>query len=232
MATLQVLSAGAVKEGVARLAGEFQRQTGSEVKIEFATAPKVRERVLAGEAVDVVIATPAAMDELEKRGKIVSGSRATIGRSRVAVVVRKGIAPPDMASAAAFKQALLGADALVSNQASSGIYVEKLLEKLGIVTEMQPKIVRVANGAAVMRRIAEGTARREIGVGQLSEILNQISKGTAVTLVGTLPDEIQNYTMYIAAMAAGGAARESARSLIRQLTGPAAKSVFAATGID
>lgn len=232
MAALQVLSAGAVKEGVARLAGEFQRQTDSEVKIEFATAPKVRERVLAGEAVDVVIATPAAMDEFQEQGKIVAGSRATIGRSRVAVVVRKGVAPPDLSSAAAFKQALLGADALVSNQASSGIYVEKLLEKLGIVTEMQPKIVRVANGAAVMRRIAEGTARREIGMGQLSEILNQVNKGTAVTLVGPLPDEIQNYTTYIAAMAAGSAARESALSLVRQLTGPAAKSVFAATGID
>lgn len=232
MRRIQVLSAGAVKEGVARLAGEFQRQTDSEVKIEFATVPKVRERVLGGEAVDVVIATPAAMDEFQEQGKIVAGSRATIGRSRVAVVVRKGVAPPDLSSAAAFKQALLGADALVSNQASSGIYVEKLLEKLGIVTEMQPKIVRVANGAAVMRRIAEGTARREIGMGQLSEILNQVNKGTAVTLVGPLPDEIQNYTTYIAAMAAGSAARESALSLVRQLTGPAAKSVFAATGID
>lgn len=232
MATLQVLSAGAVKEGVARLAGEFQRQTGSEVKIEFATAPKVRERVLAGEAVDVVIATPAAMDEFEKQGKIVAESRATIGRSRVAVVVRKGVAPPDIASAAAFKQALLGADALVSNQASSGIYVEKLLEKLGIAAQIQPKMVRLANGAAVMRRIAEGTARCELGVGQLSEILNQINKGTAVTLAGTLPDEIQSYTTYIAAMAAGSAARESARALIRQLTGPAARSAFAATGID
>ena len=68
---LKVLSAGAVKRGVAQIAKEFERESGNKVTIEFATAPEIRQRVAVGETADVIVAPPAVMDDIAKQGKII-----------------------------------------------------------------------------------------------------------------------------------------------------------------
>ena len=73
---IRVLSAGAVKRGVAQIAKEFERVSGNKVTIEFATAPEIRQRVATGETADVIVAPPAVLDEIAKQGKIVAESRA------------------------------------------------------------------------------------------------------------------------------------------------------------
>jgi molybdate transport system substrate-binding protein len=228
---LKVLSAGAVKSGVALRAADFEKTQGCRVEIEFAIGPKVRERVLAGEAVDVVVAPPAAMDEFVKQGRINAGTRALVGRSRVGVFVRKGQALPDISSADAFKQTVLKADALVYNKASSGIYIGKLLERLGIAEAIRDKIILVESGSAVMQTVA-ADARGTLGVGQMSEIRVQIDKGTAITFVGPLPDSIQNITSYDAAVAATSRSPDAASAFVSFLTSGEGRQVFAATGID
>ena len=49
MITLKVLSAGAVKRGVARVAAAFEQDTGVKVTIEFTPVPEVRKRIGGGE---------------------------------------------------------------------------------------------------------------------------------------------------------------------------------------
>src|SRR3990172_5942420 len=83
---LKVLSAGAVKRGVAQIAKEFERESGNKVAIEFATAPEIRQRVAAGETADVIVAPPAVMDDIAKQEKIITESRGFVGRSRMGVV--------------------------------------------------------------------------------------------------------------------------------------------------
>src|SRR5512134_3204996 len=103
---LKVLSAGAVKTGVAQVVKAFERETGARVAIEFNTAPELRKRVAAGETADVIVAPPAAMDEFQKLGRIAADSRGFVGRSRMGVVVHADAASPDLSNAAAFKRAL------------------------------------------------------------------------------------------------------------------------------
>ena len=128
--TLKILSAGAVKSGVAQVAKEFERASGTRVTVEFNTAPELRKRIAAGEAADVVVAPPAAMDEFQKLGKIDAGTRGFVGRSRMGVVVHAGAPAPDVSDTAAFRRTLASASAVVYNKASSGIYSAKLMEKL------------------------------------------------------------------------------------------------------
>ena len=90
MATLKILGAGPVKRGVTRLAADFEKRSGHKVSVEFAGAPGVRDRVLAGEAVDVAVVPQSAMEEFEKQGKVIAGTSALMGRSRMGIVVRKG----------------------------------------------------------------------------------------------------------------------------------------------
>jgi molybdate transport system substrate-binding protein len=228
--TLKVLSAGAVKSGVAQIAQEFERATGARVTIEFNTAPELRSRIAAGEAADVVVAPPAAMDEFQKLGKIDAGTRGFVGRSRMGVVVHANAAAPDVATTAAFRNTLARASAVIYNKASSGSYSARLMEKLGLDRELGAKIVVVDTGSAVMRTVAE-RGPGAIGLAQISEVMVMIGKGCAVKLAAPLPDEIQNVTSYDAAATSASQAPDAARALARNFTSEAAKKVFAATGI-
>jgi molybdate transport system substrate-binding protein len=229
-ATLKVLSAGAVKRGVAKIAADFERQSGNKVAVEFATAPEIRRRVAAGEAADVVVAPPAAMDEFQKLGRIIAESRGFVGRSRMGVVVHAQAPAPALGDAAAFKRALAGATAVVHNKASSGIYAAKLLERLGLKETLGSKIVVVDTGSAIMEYVAAHPPAA-IGLAQISEIMVMIDKGCAVKLAAPLPDEIQNVTSYDAAATRTSQAAEAARKLAASLTSEAARKIFATTGI-
>jgi len=228
---LKVLSAGAVKSGVAQVAKEFERATGTRVTIEFNTAPELRQRIAAGDAADVVVAPPAAMEEFQKLGKIVAESRGFVGRSRMGVVVHANAPAPDVSTTAAFRKTLAAASAVVYNKASSGIYSAKLMEKLGLDKELGAKIVIVDTGSAIMKTVAE-RGPGAVGLAQISEVMVMIDKGCAVRLAAPLPDDIQNVTSYDAAAIAGSKLPEASRALAQQLTSDAAKKVFATTGIS
>jgi molybdate transport system substrate-binding protein len=228
---LRVLSAGAVKRGVAQIAKEFERESGNKVTIEFATAPEIRQRVAAGETADVVVAPPGVLDEIAKQGKIIADSRGFVGRSRMGVVVHAKAAAPGLGDTAGFKRALLGATAVVHNKASSGIYAAKLLEKLGLKDALGPRVVVVKTGAAIMETVA-AKGPGAIGLAQISEVMVLIDTGCAVKLAAPLPDEIQNVTSYDAAATRSSKAPDAARALARSLASDTAKKVFAATGIS
>lgn len=229
MTTLKVLSAGAVKRGVSQVAQEFERATGTRVAIEFATVPEVRKMMAAGAAADVIVATPAVMDELAQEGKIAADSRGFVGRSRMGVVVHANAPTPDLSGTEAFKKVMLGTSAVVHNRASSGLYAAKVLEKLGLAKVLGRRVVVVDTGAAIMEYVAEHPSAA-VGLAQISEIMVLVDKGCAVKLAAPLPDAIQNVTSYDAAATTG--APDAARALARNLTSEAAKKVFAATGIS
>jgi molybdate transport system substrate-binding protein len=229
--TLRVLSAGAVKGGVAKLAAEFGKTTGMTVTVDFAPAPDLRERIARGEAADVVILPQGMMDGLAKEGMILGDSRALLGRSRMGVVVHANAKTPDLASTAAFRKVLLGATQVIYNRASSGLYAAKLLEGLGLAKELGSKVAVVESGAAIMETVA-AQPPGAVGLAQISEIMVLVNKGCAVKLAAPLPDEIQNFTSYDAAATTGSRSQEAARALARSLTSGAAKQVFAATGIS
>ena len=228
---LKILSGGAVKRGVAQVAKEFERVTGTPVGIEFDTAPQIRKRIAAGETADVFVVPPAVMDEFQKQGSIVPGSRGLVGRSRVGVVVHAAATAPALGDTAAFKHALLGATAVIYNTASSGLYCAKLLERLGLAGELGSRIVVVDSGAAIMEAVASRPPGA-IGLAQISEVMVMIDKGCAVRLAAPLPDEIQNMTSYDAAAASSSRTSAAARCLAESLTSAEAKKIFAATGID
>lgn len=229
MTTLKVLSAGAVKRGVARVAAAFERDTGNKVEIEFTPVPEVRKRIAAGETADVLVATPAVMDELAAQKKIDSASRGFIGRSRMGVVIHADAPVPSIADTESFKRLLLAASHVVRNEASSGIYSEKLLNQLGLTVPLGSKIVVVKTGSGIMQYVADHPAQA-VGLAQISELMVMMDKGCRVKLAAPLPDAIQNMTSYDAAAMAGAPA--AAAELARRLASADAKKVFAETGIS
>lgn len=229
MTTLKVLSAGAVKRGVSRVVAAFEKDTGTKVNIEFTPVPEVRKRIAAGEAADVVIASPAAMDEIAAQNRIDTASRGFIGRSRMGVVIHADAAMPVITDTESFKKLLLAASHVVRNEASSGIYSEKLLRRLGLTDVLGSKIVIVKTGSGIMEYVADHPAQA-VGLAQISELMVMMDKGCKVKLAAPLPDEIQNMTSYDAAATTGAPA--AAAELARRLASADAKKIFAETGIS
>lgn len=228
MTILKVLSAGAVKRGVARVVAAFEKDAGHKVEIEFTPVPEVRRRMAAGEATDLVVASPAVLDELAALGRIDAASRGFLGRSRVGVVIHADAPQPSLPDAAAVKALLLGASHVVRNEGSSGVYAEKLFEKMGLAAA-GANIVVVKTGSDIMRCVADHPPRA-VGLAQISELMVMIDKGCAVRLAAPLPDEIQNMTHYDAAAITGAPA--AAAELARRLASAEAKKIFAETGIS
>jgi len=226
-AEITVLSAGAVQPGLVKVIDAFRSETGNEVKVTFATAPTIRKRLSSGEIADVLIAPPELLDELEKAASSKTAGN-VVGRIGVGVAVRDGAPIPKLATVDEFKQSLLSAESIVYNQASTGIYLESLFERLGISARLKAKTTRYADFAAVRDHVIKGTVN-EIGLGATTVIIESASKG--LKFVGPLPAEIQNYTTYAATITADSPARDAAVALLQYLSSPKAKKIFASVGI-
>jgi molybdate transport system substrate-binding protein len=228
-AEIKVLHAGASAQLLEAVVPDFERQSHHKVELKRDTVGALTKRIEGGEAFDIVILTPAAIDDLIKKGKVAAGSRANLVKVGVGVVVKEGTPRPDIGTVEAFKQAVLEAKSVAyidpAAGGSSGIYVARLLERLGLADAVKPKAVLIPGGA-VAEHIANGEA--ELGIHQISEIVPV--KG--ITLVGPLPEDIQNYTTYAAAIGANARDSEAARALIRTLTGPAAAEVAKSKGMQ
>jgi molybdate transport system substrate-binding protein len=228
-ADIKVLTAGAFKQIVVALAPEFEKQTGHKLVIENETVGALVKKIEGGEAFDVTFLSPAAVDDLIKKGKIADGSRVNIARVGVGVMVKEGAPKPDIGSVDAFKQAVLAAKSVAyidpASGGSSGIYVAGLLDKLGIAEQIKPK-AKLQKGGHVSDLVKTGEA--EIGIHQNSEIVGQ----AGVTLVGPLPKDIQNYTTYAVGLGSGTKQAEAAKAFIKVLTGPSAAAVLKAAGME
>jgi molybdate transport system substrate-binding protein len=228
-AEIKILTAGAFKQVLLAMVPEYEKQTGHKVTIENDTVGALVKRIEGGAAFDVVVVSPAAIDDLAKNGKVAADSRTNLAKVGVGVVVKEGAPRPDISSVDGFKRALIAAKSVAyidpASGGSSGIFVDRLLDKLGVAGDVKPK-AKLIPGGAVAEHIVKGEA--EIGIHQISEILPV--KGA--TLVGPLPTEIQNYTVYAAGIGADSKAADAGRSLIKLLTGPDAAAVLNAKGMQ
>ena len=228
-AEIKALSAGAIEPGLLRAIEAFKRASGDTVKVEFNTAPQLASRLAKGEVADVLIAPPAALDQHVRDGKVMAEGRVTVGRVGAGVVMRAGSPSPDISTTAAFKQTVLDAESIVYNTASTGLYLEKLFERLGIAEQIKAKTMRYPNGERVMEHVIHGKGN-EIGFGAITEIKLFEPKG--LKLVGPLPAEVQNYTTYAAALMTGAPSPQAAKAFVTFLGSAEAKQAFAAGGVE
>jgi molybdate transport system substrate-binding protein len=223
---LTVMTAGAFKSVAVDLIPKFEASTGDKVILRNDTVGALIRRINAGEAFDLVLLSPSGLSELAD--KVVAGSTTRLAKVQIGVGVKTGSPAPDIASVAAFKTAMLGARAVACidpvSGGSSGIYLARLFGTLGIADAMAPKLVLMKGGLAA-EAVVDG--RADLVVQQISEIIAV----RGVTLVGPLPADIQNETIYAGAIAADTATPDHARALLDILAGPAAGPVLLARGM-
>lgn len=228
-AEIKILVAGAMKAVVVELAPAFENTTGHKLVIANDTAGGLTTRIKGGEAFDVAIITPAAIDSLIEGKRIAPGSRVNLAKVGIGVAVRAGAPRPDIATVDAFKATLLAAKsvAYIDPKAggSSGIYFDQLIDKLGIAAPVRAK-ARLMPGGYVAELVAKGDV--EMAVHQISEIVPV----AGVDLVGPLPPEIQNITVYAGGLSPTPTDAAAAKALLAHLASDAAKPVLAKKGME
>ncbi|MBI2150475.1 MAG: substrate-binding domain-containing protein [Acidobacteria bacterium] len=227
-AELKVLGIGALNPGFARISEQYKAEKGHSVTAQMDTATGMSKRLESGQTADVLIAPDTVIDEAARRDQVVISTKTLVARVGIGIAMRRGTAVPNVATVDALKQALLNADSIVYNQGSSGIYIDKLIEQMGIADRIKAKTTRYANAGQVLQHVMNGKAN-DIGFSPLPEIIT--GDPTRLQLAGPLPAPVQNNTSYAAVVMTGGNAG-LAQDFIRYLTTPAAKQIFSAAGVD
>jgi molybdate transport system substrate-binding protein len=229
-ADLKVTSAGAVRGLIAGMIDDYKKQTGKTFDFTTGTTGQLRAIIQAGFPADLVITSGPLMTELEKTGNLTPGSRADLGRIGIGVAVKQGAPEPDVSTTEAFKQTLIAAKSVAFTDpnagGTSGIYLVKVLDRLGIGELVKKKAVLTAGGKEAAEAVANGEA--EIGITFISEILNI----KASKLVAPLPADIQDYTLYTAAIPKASTDPDGARAFETHLTSPAMAVRWKAAGFE
>ena len=222
-AEITLLCSNALKSVIEELGPGFEKTSGHKLKAEYGSTGPLKAMIEKGQAFDVAILGVEATDELLKSGKLAANSRADIARSGMGVAIRKGAPKPGLGTTQAFKQALLNAQTIsYSDGGLSGIYLKGLLERLGIAEQLKSK-TRFGRGGEMV-----SAGKAEIGLTQTSEILSE----PGAELAGPLPADIQQYTIFPAAIGTAASHAEAAQALLKFLKSPEAGKVLKAKGLE
>jgi molybdate transport system substrate-binding protein len=225
-AEIKVIASTGVASVVSELAGQFEAETGHKVQTDFAVIAVSKRKIDAGATFDVAILSPAAIDELIGQGKIAADTRSAFGRTGLGLVVRNGAPKPDISTGESFKKTMLAAKSVShSKEGLSGVHFLAALDRLGIASEMKPKL-RPYEGDGLARALASGET--EIGVTGIGPALAT----PGAQFVGPLPPELQSYVVFTAGMSTTAKDPQATRSFLAFMTAPAAAPVFKAKGME
>ena len=229
-ADIRLLSPIALRGVMPDVARAFEQSANHKLTVDYATVGVILDRLRKGEKADVAILTAPQMDDLEKQGRIVSGSRVDVAQVGVGVFVRSGAPKPDISSADAVKSTLQKAKSIsYGDPASGGVsgtHMASIIERLGLAAELKPRIRLMPNSQAVLESVAKGEI--EIGIGLTSDT----ALISGVELAGGLPTELQRFTVYVTGLVSGTAQPDPAKAFVSFLRSPATQSVLKSKGFE
>ena len=168
---MQIIATGVYEHSLKDLAGPFTAQTGRGVSFIITNAGGVITKLDANAAADVIMTSSAGIDSLVAKGRILAASKVDVGGMRLGVAVGSGAAMPDITTPNALRAVLGAASAVASidpnGGGTSGPFIDKLFDRLGVADVVRGKGVLCATGADVVRAVASG--RASIGITQAAE---------------------------------------------------------------
>jgi molybdate transport system substrate-binding protein len=221
---LRMISSMATRELLAALAARYTDQAGQAVNAEAGGGVDVARRVEQGEAFDVVVLASNAIDKLIAGGKVLPG-RVDVVESGVAIAVRAGARRPSVATEEDVRRAVQSAASLSYSTGPSGVYLEQLFQRWGILDEVLPRIVVPPPGVPVGSLVAQG--RVELGFQQLSELMSL----PGIDVLGPLPPAIQTLTIFSGGVCAGSTDPAASRALLDFLASPATEHLKRSHGM-
>lgn len=225
-AVVRGLSSMAMRHALVDLLAPDHAGTGRRASVEATGGVDALRRVRDGEAFDFVVLADDAIARLVDAGRLDPSSRVPLARSAIAVAVPAGAPHVPIATEAAVRDAMLAARAVGYSTGPSGTHLARLLARWGIADMLAPRLVQAPPGVPVARLVA----RREVdlGVQQLGELMHAAD----IEILGTLPDEIQEVTVFSGAVCTLARQPEAAAELLAFLASPAGDAIKRRHGLE
>jgi molybdate transport system substrate-binding protein len=230
-AEIKVLSPGATASSFNQIIPQFEQSSGHKVTIDYGPVGSLVDRLKKDEAVDVILVSEPAADELRGLGKLVPNSQTLIATVGVGVFVRKGDPKPDISTVDAFMRALANAKYVAYADPNLGggsvaTYVAGLLNQLDITGSIKSKTKLTPPAQPLRDFVASGAV--DFGLNPITETLAD----PRLELVGPLPAPIQDYTRYVANLVARSTQQDAAKAFVAFLTTPPATAVMKSKGFE
>jgi ABC-type molybdate transport system substrate-binding protein len=120
MATIKVMSAGAVESMLKAIGAEFEQASGHKIDFVFNTAGGLRERFLSGDISDLLVLPDAAIQAFMTEGHIKAGTRTPLASAVSGVVVGPRAPQPGKNNVEAVKPPRHAAKARYKNHPKAG----------------------------------------------------------------------------------------------------------------
>jgi molybdate transport system substrate-binding protein len=220
-AEIKVFAAVSLTDALHAIAAKYEPASGDKLLFDLAGSNVLALQIQHGAPADIFFsADEAQMDRLAKAGQIVSDSRKDIVYNQLVAVVRidstlslkslADLAEPDI------KHLALGDPRSVP----AGVYARKYLERAGLWTQIEPRVVPTENVRAALAAVESGN----VDAGMVYQTDAQISKKVRIAFV--VPPSAAITIAYPAAIVQGAPQSEGARHFLSYLQGPEAGAIF------
>lgn len=221
-----VFAAASLKTALDPIAQSFQQTTGDRVTISYAGSNALAQQIMQGAPADVFISASSEwMDEVEKGGDVVDGTRTDLLGNRLVLVAHDAATQLTPAPGFDLAGALGGgrlAMALV-DAVPAGQYGKEALVSLGVWDRVAPQVAQADNVRAALALVATGEA--PLGIVYATDAAAE----PKVHVAGTFPAESHAPIIYPAALLKTGT-DPADRAFFEALKAPEADAVFSAQG--
>jgi len=230
-AEINALITTAMKDAIDGLAQQFEKETGHKVNITYGPSGGLKRRYDEGRPADMIMVASTEIDDMIKQGTVAPG-RTDVAQTGIGICVKKGAPHPDVSTPEALKAALLAAKSVGHTApAGGGItakHVQNVFVRLGIADQVTPKVKLAAGGPNGRVSVLVSSGEADIGLQQISELMTN----PGVDVIGLLPRELQQITIYSAGVIANAKQPDAAKAFIKYLAAPPAKAIYKTKGLD
>ena len=225
---LSVICSNNMRDLLLDVRSEYERTTGHNIKVSYASGVGVAARIQSGQSADVVLVQRDIIERLSKESRVVPSTIKDVAISVMGVFGRKGREAVSLRTPDETRKFLLGVSSLVYPNPSKGIsgsVVEAMLIRLNIGDELKSRIRLTDDTRDMVRIVAAGEA--EFGISQVTR-----ATGDDVTLVAILPASAGGQTVLSAAVVDGTRKPAASHSLVDFLASSETTAAVKANGLQ
>lgn len=220
--TINVSAASSLTDAITEIGGLYTKtQANFTISSNFASSGTLQTQIENGAPADIFISAAAAqMDNLQKKGLLLDGTRQDLLNNQVVLIVpldsTLGITSFKDLAAAKVKRIAIGDPKSVP----AGIYAQQAFQELGINDSLLTKEVLGSNARQVLTYVESG----DVDAGVVYSTDASISK--KVKVVASAPGDINALVVYPVAVVKASKIPDSARDYLKFLFQNQAKAVF------